>query len=75
MDQRDQELLDKQLHGLHPQPRHDGVMMLAIVAVFLAGMAAGAYLSAYQDEPMRVASNEAAPAISLPNTVPPALRQ
>ncbi len=34
MDQRDQELLDKQLRQLNPSPRSDGVMILAILAVF-----------------------------------------
>jgi len=34
MDQRDQELLDKQLRQLNPSPRSDSVMMLAILAVF-----------------------------------------
>jgi hypothetical protein len=29
MDQRDQELLDKQLRQLNPSPRSDGVMILA----------------------------------------------
>jgi hypothetical protein len=39
MDQRDQELLGKQLRQLNPSPRSDSVMMLAILAVFFAGMA------------------------------------
>jgi hypothetical protein len=63
MTRRDQELLDKQLHIA---PRHDGIMMLAILAMFFAGMALGGFLSAYSSQPgpMRVASNEIAPAIS-----------
>jgi len=41
MTRRDQELLDRQLRGLHIQPRHDGMMILAIVAVFVAGIFLG----------------------------------
>ncbi len=62
MNRRDQELLDRQLHVA---PRHDGVMMVAILTVFLAGMAIGGFLSAYTDEPgpTRIASNEVTPAM------------
>ena len=31
MTRRDQELFDRQLRGLHIQPRHDGTMILAMV--------------------------------------------
>jgi hypothetical protein len=41
MTRRDQELLDRQLRGLCIQPRRDGTMILAIVAIFLAGMFLG----------------------------------
>jgi hypothetical protein len=41
MTRRDQELLDRQLRGLCIQPRHDGTMILAIVAIFLAGIFLG----------------------------------
>lgn len=34
MNRREQELLDKQLHAVHLAPRGDGVLMLAILAVF-----------------------------------------
>ena len=38
MDQRDQQLLDKQLRGLSSAPRADGVIMVfALLAVFLVG--------------------------------------
>jgi hypothetical protein len=57
MDQHDQELLDKQLRGLNPSPPNDGIMVLAILAVFFAGMTLGGFLSAYQSEPMQIASN------------------
>ena len=70
MDQRDQELLDKQLRHLNPYPRSDGVMMLAILAVFFAGMAFGGFLFPYKSEPMQIASNDATPAIPFPNGAP-----
>jgi hypothetical protein len=67
MDLRDQELLDRQLHGLGIPPRNDGVMMLGIATVFFIGMALGGFLYAYTDQPgpMRVASNDMAPGLAL----------
>jgi len=65
MDRRDQELLDKQLRRLSPAPRNDGVMMLAILTVFFAGMSVGGFLFAYKSQPMRIASNQAKSAIVL----------
>jgi hypothetical protein len=41
MTRRDQELLNRQLRGLYIQPRHNGTMILAIVAIFLAGIFLG----------------------------------
>ena len=67
MDQRDQELLDKQLRQLNPSPRSDSVMMLAILAVFFAGMALGGFLFAYESEPVQIALNDAPHAILNPN--------
>lgn len=62
MNRRDQELLEKQLHTTYVAPRNEGVLILAILAVFFAGMAFGGFLFAYtaQPGPMRVASNYAA---------------
>ena len=64
MNRRDQELLDKQLSSVHLTPRHDGVMILAIFAVFLVGVTVGGFLVAYTDQSMRVAANDLAPAVS-----------
>jgi uncharacterized membrane protein len=64
MNRRDQELLDKQLSSLHLTPRHDGVMMLAILTVFLVGMTAGGFLYAFTERPMQLAANDLAPAVS-----------
>jgi hypothetical protein len=72
MNRRDQELLDKQLSSLHLAPRHDGAMILAILAVFLIGMTAGSFLYAFTERPMQVAANDLASAVSpVPNpTIP-----
>ena len=43
MTRRDQELLDRQLRGLCIPQRRDGTMILAIVAIFLAGIFLGTY--------------------------------
>ena len=72
MNQYDQELLDKQLRGLNPSPRNYSVMIVAILAVFFAGITLGSFLSAYRSEPMQIAWNDA---ISLPTGVPPTTRQ
>ena len=41
MDSRDQELLNEQLQRLQLPPCRDGLMILTIVGVFLAGMTTG----------------------------------
>jgi hypothetical protein len=41
MTRHDQELLDRQLRHLHIPQRHDGVLMLAMTALFLAGLFLG----------------------------------
>ena len=46
MTRRDQELLDRQLRGLCIPQRRDGTMILAIVAIFLAGIFLGNLRSA-----------------------------
>jgi hypothetical protein len=59
MDPRDQALLDKQLRRLNPAPRNDGVLMLAIVAVFFVGIMVGGFLFAHGGDPLQIASNPA----------------
>ena len=51
MDRRDQELLNKQLKRFQPAPRRDGLMMLAVIGVFLAGMTVGGSLFAHRRPP------------------------
>jgi hypothetical protein len=49
---RDQEHLDTQMKRFQPFSRRDGLMILAIVGVFLAGMIAGGFLfAAYRGQP------------------------
>jgi hypothetical protein len=66
MTPRDQELLEKQLHGIDHRPP-DGVLMLAIAAVFFTGMAVGGFVFAYTDQPpVRMAANDIAAQTSQP---------
>jgi hypothetical protein len=44
MDDHDRELLAKQTRHLQPPPRRDGLMMLILVGVFLAGATSGSVL-------------------------------
>ena len=59
MTRRDQALLDRQLRGLHIPERHDGTMILAIVAIFLAGIFLG-NLRSQAGEPAHVNTIETA---------------
>ena len=51
MDRAGQELLDKQFQRFLPPPRRDGLMVLAVVGVFLAGLTVGGSLFAYRTSP------------------------
>lgn len=74
MNRRDQELLDKQLHAIHPESRHDGVLMLALAAMFFVGMTLGGLLAG-DHSPSRVAANDAAMDIAALSATPSMLRQ
>jgi hypothetical protein len=51
MNQRDQELLDKQLWSVSPTPpRHKGALSLAFLAVFLGGLSIGGFLFAHRND-------------------------
>jgi hypothetical protein len=66
MTRHDQELLEKQLRGIDNRPP-EGVLMLAIAAVFFAGMAVGGFLFAYTDQPpLQMAANNIAAHTSQP---------
>ena len=71
MNRRDRELLDRQLHGLTVASQRDGILVLAFLAVFFAGITLGSFLYAYTSEPpMQLAANDAVPAMSLPHQAP-----
>ena len=68
MNQRDQELLDKQLWGVSSSPpRNGGIIGLEVVFVFLAGMAVGGVLLTHDSRQTQIASHDAAAAISFLN--------
>jgi hypothetical protein len=72
MNRRDRELLDKQLRSIYVAPRSGGVLMLAVLGVFFAGITVGGFLYAYTSEPTQFAANEATPATSMPHSTPQA---
>jgi hypothetical protein len=74
MDQRDLDLLDKQMRRFDPSPRRDGVLMLAVVAVFFAGLICGSYLSEEESESVRIADAMSATAF-LNGALPATTRQ
>ena len=71
MDQHDQELLDKQLRAIYQPPRQAGVVVLAILGIFLGGMIAGSLLSA-ETAPTTAAAN--GPALAFLDAGAPATR-
>jgi hypothetical protein len=70
MTRRDQELLDRQLRGLCIQPPPTGTMILAIMAVFVAGLFLG-NLRSEAREPVHFDTIETA--LSAPNGLIPTL--
>jgi hypothetical protein len=60
MDRRDQELLDRQLRHVEFAAHNDGVVMLALTAVFFTGMAIGGFLYAYAGAPLHAVAEPAA---------------
>ena len=75
MNQRDQELLEKQLWGVSTgPPRNGGMISVAFVVVFLVGIAIGDILFAHGSKPMQTASHDAMAVISLLDSVPPNMR-
>jgi hypothetical protein len=66
MDRHDRELLDKQLGRIVPPPRNDGVLMLTVAAIFIAGVTLGGALFANEDEAPAQMASMAAPASHYP---------
>jgi hypothetical protein len=73
MNQREQELLDKQLWGCSSRPPPNEVG-LVVVAVFLVGIAVGVMLFTHDSELKQIASHEPGTAVSLLNGPPPTMR-
>jgi hypothetical protein len=67
MDQRDQELLNRQLGRLTPASGNGGVMILAVLAIFFGGMALGGFLVGYESGPTQIAANNPVPAMAFPS--------
>jgi hypothetical protein len=61
MDRGDQELLEKQLRHVQIIPRNDGIIALALLAVFFTGMAIGGFAYAYHGAPVRIAAQPPVP--------------
>jgi len=57
MNQRDRELLDKQLKWIVPTSRHNGAIILVMVGIFVAGIALGSTLSAHEAQSTPAASD------------------
>jgi hypothetical protein len=76
MNQRDWELLDKELWGVSPgSPRNSGMIGLAFAAAFLVGIATGGFLFPHESKQMmQIASYDETAAISLLNGVPSPMR-
>jgi len=75
MNQRDLELLDKELWGISPSPpRSRDSIAVAFVTVFLVGIVIGGILFKRDSKQTQIASHGAAAAISLLNGVPPTAR-
>jgi len=70
MDQRDHELLQKQVGRLTPAARNDGVLILVTLVVFFGGVAIGGFLFGNERVPTRIAFNDAAPAAPYPIAPP-----
>jgi hypothetical protein len=51
MNRHDRELLNKQLSHLQPAPRRDGMLMLVMTSVFIAGLTAGGLLFTVGNRP------------------------
>ena len=79
MNQRDQELLDKQLWSVSPAPpRNKGALSLAFLAVFLGGLSIGGFLSTHEnDQAQHMTAQDPLVVLSLlngANDAPPAQR-
>jgi hypothetical protein len=59
MDRRDRQLLDKQMKRFQPSPWRDGLMIPALVGVFLSGLTAGGLLFSFGSQtPAQTVTND-----------------
>jgi len=58
MNRRDRELLDRQMSRFQPPPRRDGVLILAMARIFIAGLTAGGLLFTFGIPSALTASND-----------------
>jgi len=70
MNQRDLELLNKQLSRLNPQPRRSNALIFIICAAFVAGLTLGGSLFARASDPARLAPGDLIAAIAAANGAP-----
>jgi hypothetical protein len=73
MDQRDRELLDKQLRQLQPEPRQISTTIAVMAGVFLVGVTFGGLVFSSR-EPVRVASSDVVPSGMPLSAMPPISR-
>ena len=64
MNRRDQELLNRQMGRLQPPSRRDGMIVLVLVATFLAGMTAGSIFSFGTHSPAQPPSDDGKTALA-----------
>jgi|GEM_PF-427671 hypothetical protein len=73
MNQRDLELLDKELWGVGPNPRLErGALGLMVIVAFVGGLLMGGNLFAHKYEKTQMTSYDAASVLSLLSESPPA---
>ena len=57
MDRRDWDLLNKQMRRLQPSPPPNGIMVLMLAGIFVAGMTTGALLFTSGSPPVQTATD------------------
>ena len=73
--QRDLELLDKELRGVHANPRLErGALGLMVIVAFVGGLLMGGTLFAHKYEKTQMTSYDAASVLSLLSESPPSRR-
>jgi hypothetical protein len=58
MNRRDRELLDRQMSRIQIPPRRDGVLILAMVGVFIAGLTSGGLLFTFVKTPSTTTASD-----------------